>query len=356
MASLSHVLGEYSPESPAYEFARNTAADVIAQLRTAQQLCEMGASVDVHVDCGYECSQVLEHQQITCSSSNNLNIMYHEAIADSGAPVTATHRARFGDNADNYDLFLYTEDDILLSAVQVMSYFRHSQRLHAQGLSDEYEIGFFRQEINLTSPTLDMVVWEETTVGPEALDVVLLPPPSAKSGHAPRWYVINNRQTHQACWMALQHKILRIRDERPQFFNSSATALLNIETQASEVFWVLHWKKIIPLVNYPDFGIRHLGNLQSFEVDWRGKTTRPVQHVYSELLQLRAQKAQSFHELESSRSYGINVNRHDRLDRLALSTADPVRCSRCAVVSRIDRLARSTASPLLTLLYRGGHD
>jgi len=73
------------------------------------------------------------------------------------------HRARYAQEVDNYDLFVYLEDDILVSASQMRSFIYHSKMLRASGLHD-YEIGFFRQEVDIASPNLGMVVWEETKV------------------------------------------------------------------------------------------------------------------------------------------------------------------------------------------------
>ncbi|KAG5183361.1 hypothetical protein JKP88DRAFT_245240 [Tribonema minus] len=281
-------------------YAQDNLAHARAQLLTALELCEMGAElVEVHLDCAYDCGgePSLAAFEGSCSTPEALEVVFHQHDPYIGYNLTGVHRTRVASNVNNFDLFMYTEDDMLFTAGQILHYVNHQRRLLNAGLGLTHNVGFYRVEMNVTSPNLEETVFEETGVGTGNLDVLQLPVLAAhRSGddstrdasHGSRrdsngasdwpWYVINRGNTYQGCWLLLQPQLQSYIKQLPG--DPGPRPAFIRETNANWVFWQLNVQK---------FGVRHLGNHYLWTTPW-SDYARSSHQLHIELLKLRARR------------------------------------------------------------------
>eukprot|EP00611_Tribonema_gayanum_P005104 TRINITY_DN1435_c0_g1_i1.p1 TRINITY_DN1435_c0_g1~~TRINITY_DN1435_c0_g1_i1.p1 ORF type:complete len:373 (-),score=41.27 TRINITY_DN1435_c0_g1_i1:94-1212(-) len=287
-------------------YAQDSVAHARAQLFTALELCEMGAEVVVHFDCAYDCGGEpdLAAFEGSCSTPEALELAFHQHDPSLGYHVTGVHRARVADSVNDFDVFMYTEDDVLYTAGQILLYVDHQRRLLSAGLGMTHNVGFYRVEVNVTSSALEEAVFEETRVGPEGLDVLQLPVPALHPGSGGNtshgtgtdgnstfewpWYVIYRGNTYQGSWLLLQPQLRSYIKELEGARRGPRRGLIR-ETNANWVYWLLQKQKVIPLASFSQFGVRHLGNYYLWTTKF-GDNARSTHQLQIELLQLRARR------------------------------------------------------------------
>ena len=78
------------------------------------------------------------------------------------------------EKVDDYSLFVYVEDDMLVTDTQVNLFMHESSRLIKAGKT-KMDVGFYRVEVDVTSMTLDLKVFEETNTNQNLVPVYLGP-------------------------------------------------------------------------------------------------------------------------------------------------------------------------------------
>ena len=76
--------------------------------------------------------------------------------------MTMEHRQEFKSMLDDYDLFIYTEDDMQVDFRHLTAYIAESHRLRNAAEGDKYLIGYLRYEENGISTGHTQVIWENS--------------------------------------------------------------------------------------------------------------------------------------------------------------------------------------------------
>jgi hypothetical protein len=120
-----------------------------------RDMCESGLTVDLFiyttVDWPQDMLKSLESRMACRHSLAQFHVSIIFKNPDVGVDLVRFHKALFYDNIDNYDLFIYTEDDHHVLLRHVTAYFEETNRLkQILGMTrfTDYSIGFVRYEPN----------------------------------------------------------------------------------------------------------------------------------------------------------------------------------------------------------------
>jgi hypothetical protein len=188
--------------------------------------------------------------------------------------------------SDNYDIFVYTEDDLWIRPTHVAAYLHETRLLQAlvgpERLAD-YSLGFLRYELSATDAS--RVIWEHgwdtSTPGFRQQHMIHVPAYAAhasaadKNGSRSRTlqedgaYYFNGAGTfHQGMYMATPQQ-LRLWRERPGcHFNETAQFLvppfagLREKMSSLQLFRQCNVTQLLPLRSFPDFLVQHMGSTQ----------------------------------------------------------------------------------------------
>ena len=76
--------------------------------------------------------------------------------------MTIEHRREFTKHLDDYDLFVYTEDDMHFDLRHLAAYAKESDWVSKSSLSDKYLVGYQRYEENGIGMGHTQVIWENS--------------------------------------------------------------------------------------------------------------------------------------------------------------------------------------------------
>jgi DNA-dependent RNA polymerase auxiliary subunit epsilon len=120
-----------------------------------RDICESGFTVDLFIYTVIDWPQdILESLESRIGCRHPLaqfNVSMVLKDQDVGHDLVRYHKALFYDNVDNYDLFIYTEDDHLVLLRHITAYLEETNRLkQILGTTrfTDYSIGFVRYEAN----------------------------------------------------------------------------------------------------------------------------------------------------------------------------------------------------------------
>lgn len=163
----------------------------------------------------------------------------------SGNPYSLpfAHRKLFADNAHKYDLFIYTEDDTLLTEKHVESF------LAAQGILKDGEIaGFIRSEsspegkIYITSIHTHFRWFPDTVVNREGEIFAQL------------------SNMHSGCFIATRHQLKRAIESGGFLVKPYMGTYGMLESAASDIYTRCGFRRLICISKYQDFIVPHLAN------------------------------------------------------------------------------------------------
>ena len=232
-----------------------------------QDICLHGALVDLHIYTSEAWPIDLVHDLNArdCRGSFGvLNTTIHVLSPYHKVFLTSVHRRHFYDHIDNYDLFVYTEDDIPIRPVHVAAYLEETKKLKDFLPTDkyfDYSIGFIRYEYKDNG---ERVVWEHYWDTADdgfakrhmVQDPILLPT---------RTPYFNGAGTfHQGMYMATQEQLVAWRD-RCNFNETgpeTAGAGFREYVSSQQLFQHCNVTQLIPASHVPDFLLHHSGDKQ----------------------------------------------------------------------------------------------
>lgn len=240
-------------------------------LESIRDLCEYGTSVSVVIysTLPFTPSTLnLLNSRLQCRNPNgNIDAKVIIAGAQLKEHFVDAHRKYFYDHLDDYDLFVYTEDDQNLRPTHFISYLEETQKLKKVVGPEEfanYGIGFIRYERD--QKTRQHVVWEEKD---KAIRIVNEPKLRGKYGTV--------RMPHQGMYMATREQLIRWRDrcrfdeidpenEEPVWLEKYGESLNREFVSSLRLFSSelsekgCQVKQVFPLKSFEDFMIHHMSD------------------------------------------------------------------------------------------------
>lgn len=287
-----------------------TQAHYLEQL--LEQVLDMCAStietVDVvlYTSVVWPTSYVQNWQRLLLGQScGNLEIIWKSP--DWGHLFVNFHRQLFYDRLHDYDLFVYTEDDLLIQPRHVHGYWREMQQLIERvgykttkpwKTAGDYAVGFLRYEwqhgdpntkmmhaapnstatsTTATTPSRDMnrkLIWEHhwNLTSVDAFKNRHLVNVPTVGGNNELHYFTAPGYQHQGMYMALPMQLEVWRDRRPcQFQESPWMTKMHLHRERVSSLQLFSnprsdmgcgVKQIIPIDRYQDFLVQHLSNKQ----------------------------------------------------------------------------------------------
>lgn len=205
-------------------------------LDSYRDLCEAGAAqvdVYIHTTMAYPVALIdLLNSRLQCTSTTNDNTSsssssrFHIYISVQSPAVRLNlvnfHRPLFYDNLNNYDLFIYSEDDIRITPTTVAAYLYESTILEAlvggPVEASNYNVGFVRYEYNYppdividdrtrhATKNVTRVYWEHPWKPPIGKSVESVPSPLFHNDYV---YMTNH---HQGMFMATSSLLRQWKD------------------------------------------------------------------------------------------------------------------------------------------------
>ena len=213
-------------------------------------MCEGGLFVRVVLYTAdtnpYTKAQKREIKQIeqTCTSEMEIDIQEHPASLR--LEMTMQHRIEVQKHLEDFDMFLYAEDDVHVELRHVMAYLRHSRKLMNAPNGAKYLLGWQRFEKTGIGLGASQIMWENgpdswhpVEIGGELYATMVNP-------HAGAW--IATREELQQ--LEKQCRILRV----PQTANS----FTRVRAAGWNMYLNCGRRKVLPLVDFPAFIVHHL--------------------------------------------------------------------------------------------------
>jgi hypothetical protein len=189
-------------------------------------LCEAGSFVDVviHSTVAYPVTLIdLLNSRIQCSRKNAVTMSIIVKPKRVRLHLVDFHRALFYDRIDDYDLFVYTEDDIRVTPTTIATYLSETERVRRLVGDDrfsDFNVGIARYEYNFptdividdksrhVTQNVTRVYWEHVwkPAIPKSVDAVPQEPLSKRYVHM--------QNHHQGMYLATR-ELLKAWKERP---------------------------------------------------------------------------------------------------------------------------------------------
>lgn len=154
-------------------------------------------------------------------SQKSIGILVSEHDPSIGIGLGAQHRTYMGDILDDYDVFIYHEDDILFKLSHLNAYLYETKKLHQLlpdgGLWDN-TIGFQRYRRLFRGNDFNMRYGEQDVFEQELLEETPEFSPICIKGEP---YIHVQGNTHQAVWVFTRQQVLMLQ-EKCSFLNQSS--------------------------------------------------------------------------------------------------------------------------------------
>ena len=160
--------------------------------------------------------------------------------------MTIEHRREFTKHLDEYDLFVYTEDDMHFDLRHLTAYAKESEWIAKSSLSDKYLVGYQRYEENGISMGHTQVIWENSADAWFPLEIdgrLFMMPQNIHGG-----LYVSTRQELKT--LQKKCRILNIPNIQGTF----------VRVRASGWDMYLHCgrRKVLPVDNFHNFLVHHL--------------------------------------------------------------------------------------------------
>ena len=263
------------------------------QLDSFRDICESGlydVQVVVYTATVFNVSLLALMTELTQCYSGHLGI---EVIVKS--PATALHlvdyhRALFYERLHQYDLFLYTEDDIRIGLSQLVAFVSETQRLKdscSRGKFADYSLGFVRYEHDLPYSGVDdanrkktsdstRVYWEHNKRPLEKNFAIVRGDPELPDAE----YVTMSNH-HQGFYLATKEQLalwkircqFDVATNRPGTGNQPKHGTQRVWMSSLMLFHKKHCnvKQVIPVSKFSLFSVHHLANKNYKRIGKRGR-------------------------------------------------------------------------------------
>jgi 2-polyprenyl-3-methyl-5-hydroxy-6-metoxy-1,4-benzoquinol methylase len=153
------------------------------------------------------------------------------------------HRRLFRDNADRYDLFVYTEDDTLVTARNLRAYIELQEHLE-----DDEVLGFLRSETDKAGNRYVVTANHSFRWLPET---------AVKRGQQ---YFAQFSNQHSGCFIVSRKHLARAISSGGFTLEPRAERYGMLETAASDIYTQCGLRRLICLTRLEDFVVPHLAN------------------------------------------------------------------------------------------------
>lgn len=237
-----------------------------------RDLCESGAVVDLVVYTAKPWPlHVLQNLNArgTCRNANGaLNVSIRIKSKKWKEELVKFHRSLFYESLSDYDLFIYTEDDLLIRPAHVISFLDETRKLRdtvGDAHFTDYSIGFLRYEVQREKEKQRVVYefkWELKSRQAFDDQHVIHVPDSNQT------YFNGGSSGHQGMYMATPRQLLAWKDRLPNchFSNVSADQGGGIRERISSLHLYdkagCNVTQLIPTDSYQDFLIHHVASHQ----------------------------------------------------------------------------------------------
>lgn len=161
-----------------------------------------------------------------------------------GRELAVCHREVMLEAQDDYELFIYSENDTLINEQNLLAFCEATEKL-----PDPYVVGFIRYERNRERPDdLEMYLPDAHPSGGRVLEEQL-------TINNARYAKLRNR--HQGCFVLTRHQLKRAA-QSPFFNYYNRSDPLNREVGATFVYIGCGLQKVIPVDRIDHLMIRHL--------------------------------------------------------------------------------------------------
>jgi len=271
-----------------------------------QDLCFAGASkvhIYIHTTVPYTVALIdLMNSRLQCDGLQIYIVVKTPALR---LNLVDCHRTLFYEKVDEYDVFIYSEDDILVKPTTVATYLQETlkvQKLTSKSPSEDYNIGIVRYEYNYPP---DVIINDKTRHATENVTRVywehLWKPMIPKSVHSPNEFrpsvtrkeidAINTHyvtmdNAHQGMFLATADLLKAWRDRPGCEFNvvrqrPGKKGQQSQPTEGTQRVWMssrmLHGKKhcnvqqLLPVRNFGQLTVWHLPNKNYRRVGKKGR-------------------------------------------------------------------------------------
>ena len=259
-----------------------------------RDMCEAGASVHVviHSTVPYPVPFIdLLNSRLTCTTPSNLSITISLRSPKLRLHLADVHRTLFYEHIDEYDVFVYSEDDIRVRPTTVSAYLQEIERIIALiGLeqSTNVNVGIVRYEYNFppdviiddktrhATKNVTRVYWEHVSkpIYPKAVKEVIhekLKP-----------YYVSMGNHHQGMYIATQHLLKAwtregcnfdvIRD-RPGKGSQPTEGTQRVWMSSHMLYGSRHCNvnQVLPMNHFGAFNVLHLPNKNYRRVGKKGR-------------------------------------------------------------------------------------
>ncbi|KAL7502708.1 hypothetical protein ACHAXN_000702 [Cyclotella atomus] len=246
-----------------------------------RDMCESGYTVDLYiyttVDWPRDTLDSLESRIHCRHPLAQFSVSMVLKDPDVKLNLARYHKTLFHDNVDNYDLFIYSEDDHLVLLKHVTAYMEETRRLKeilgTPGYTD-YSIGFIRYEINQNnSHTTFEWYWNL-----QDFNVHLVHNDDVDKKMNATYFTAGGFR-HQGMYMATSEQF-KAWSERPNCrFNDTTvvypnlTGFPDLTREMANSVWLYssvgcQVVQLVPTRNYHDFFIHHLPDKYVYEPGW----------------------------------------------------------------------------------------
>lgn len=264
-------------------------------LDSYHDLCITGAFVDVYIyaTVPYPVALIdLLNTRLTCEGLTVKIILKTPAVR---LNLVDFHRTLFYDKVDDYDLFIYSEDDIRVTPKTVMAYVQQTKRIEeivGKSPAEDYNIGIIRYEYNFpenqviddktrkVTQNVTRVYWEHLSkpMIPKSFD-------SAPDPELANEYIIMANK-HQGMFMATRDLLKAWRDRPGCEFNvirqrPSAKNKPGQPSEGTQRVWMssnmLYGKKhcnvtqLLPIETFGQHNVLHLPNKNYRRIGKKGR-------------------------------------------------------------------------------------
>lgn len=207
-------------------------------LSSYHDVCAAGSHIDViiHATVAYPVTLIdLYNSRINCPHFTLTIVLKPQGLR---LHLVDEHRKVFYDKVDEYDLFIYTEDDIRITPTTIATYMQETQILerlvqgHGSMKPSDFNVGIVRYEYNYpanvviddktrhATQNVTRVYWEHSGIERPVVGGAVLAIEQPHAGLEQRYQTMHNH--HQGMFLATRQLLLAWKDRGPQCDFSNA--------------------------------------------------------------------------------------------------------------------------------------
>jgi len=262
-----------------------------------RDVCEAGAKVDVfiHSSIPYPVPLIdLLNSRLKCTTPENFSITISLHSPGLRLHLVDVHRPLFYDKLEEYDLFVYTEDDIRIRPTTLAAYFQETARvidLVGKKESSNYNVGIVRYEYNYppdviiddrsrhATKDVTRVYWEHVAKPVETKAILPIPDKTLKN------HYVSMGNHHQGMFIATKFLLeewkregcnFHVVRDRPGMRNnpgqpSEGTQRVWMSSQMLYGSKHCNVKQLLPMDNFGALNVLHLPNKNYRRVGKKGR-------------------------------------------------------------------------------------